>query len=322
MRRHGFTLIELLVVIAIIAILAAILFPVFARARDSAVRSACLNNVKQIGTGAIMYVQDYDEQMPLAVNIPGAVGRLDVNGQSALGEPPNPNTGGGMPNPWMRITPCFINPQGNLCQTSGTDLRQLRYLPIGQYLGNAPRAAPITVGSVRDVYPLYFPRQVDPYIKGGQVGLTMLTRKAKTLWACPADSTSIVGTDSLFELSGLNHFRVIGHDYMYNTWLIYTYTDRLRGGNPQQWTLNVRSMAGIARPAEIILVFDAYALWHGESRAPNGGPIPDNWNVVFVDGHSKNLQHAVFMDQFPGVAGGGGNKLRLNQDPGVDNPNI
>jgi prepilin-type N-terminal cleavage/methylation domain-containing protein len=58
--RRGFTLIELLVVIAIIAILAAILFPVFAQARDSARQTTCLSNLKQLGTGLTMYAQDYD----------------------------------------------------------------------------------------------------------------------------------------------------------------------------------------------------------------------------------------------------------------------
>jgi len=66
MRRRGFTLIELLVVIAIIAILAAILFPVFAKAREAARKTACLNNGKQIGTGIMMYTQDYDETFPTA----------------------------------------------------------------------------------------------------------------------------------------------------------------------------------------------------------------------------------------------------------------
>src|SRR5216683_460211 len=63
-RRSGFTLIELLVVIAIIAILAAILFPVFAQAREKARMTACLSNMKQIGTSLLMYVQDYDETYP------------------------------------------------------------------------------------------------------------------------------------------------------------------------------------------------------------------------------------------------------------------
>jgi len=59
--RKGFTLIELLVVIAIIAILAAILFPVFARAREKARQASCLNNTKQMATAVQMYAQDYDE---------------------------------------------------------------------------------------------------------------------------------------------------------------------------------------------------------------------------------------------------------------------
>ena len=63
-RRSGFTLIELLVVIAIIAILAAILFPVFARAREKAHQTSCLGNVKQITLGVMMYMQDYDERLP------------------------------------------------------------------------------------------------------------------------------------------------------------------------------------------------------------------------------------------------------------------
>jgi prepilin-type N-terminal cleavage/methylation domain-containing protein len=79
-RQKAFTLIELLVVIAIIAILAAILFPVFARARENARRTSCLSNMKQIGLGALQYSQDYDERwMPAsepslgAYNLPTGV---------------------------------------------------------------------------------------------------------------------------------------------------------------------------------------------------------------------------------------------------------
>ena len=67
-HKQGFTLIELLVVIAIIAILAAILFPAFARARENARRASCQSNLKQIGLGIMQYTQDYDERMPLQDN--------------------------------------------------------------------------------------------------------------------------------------------------------------------------------------------------------------------------------------------------------------
>jgi prepilin-type N-terminal cleavage/methylation domain-containing protein/prepilin-type processing-associated H-X9-DG protein len=69
----GFTLIELLVVIAIIAILAAILFPVFAKAREKARQTACLNNQKQIATAMLMYAQDHEELLPTADNAWGAI---------------------------------------------------------------------------------------------------------------------------------------------------------------------------------------------------------------------------------------------------------
>lgn len=78
--RVGFTLIELLVVIAIIALLAAILFPVFARARENARKSSCMNNMKQIGIGVLQYVQDYDETYPVSNNMQGAGANYATNG--------------------------------------------------------------------------------------------------------------------------------------------------------------------------------------------------------------------------------------------------
>jgi prepilin-type N-terminal cleavage/methylation domain-containing protein len=74
--RTGFTLIELLVVIAIIAILAAILFPVFARAREAARKTACVSNVRQLGTSMMMYVSDYDGSYPPRMPAPPAPGGI------------------------------------------------------------------------------------------------------------------------------------------------------------------------------------------------------------------------------------------------------
>lgn len=70
MKRKAFTLIELLVVVAIISILASILFPVFARARENARRASCLSNMKQIGLGLEMYKQDYDGTYPFSRALP------------------------------------------------------------------------------------------------------------------------------------------------------------------------------------------------------------------------------------------------------------
>ncbi|WP_309718439.1 DUF1559 domain-containing protein [Armatimonas sp.] len=116
--RRGFTLIELLVVIAIIAILAAILFPVFAQAREKARQSVCLSNLKQIGTAMMMYVQDYDEMFPSQ--------SYDGTSYAALGGQPvdgMPVVGSGIVNSfgWNykdRVLPYTKNEQIWLCPTN------------------------------------------------------------------------------------------------------------------------------------------------------------------------------------------------------------
>ena len=91
-KKRGFTLIELLVVIAIIAVLAAMLFPVFARVRENARKSACMSNLKQLGLGFMQYVSDSDGHFPGAGQFQkwgnGGHWVSGVNGQSiaALGD--------------------------------------------------------------------------------------------------------------------------------------------------------------------------------------------------------------------------------------------
>jgi len=105
--RKAFTLIELLVVIAIIAILAAILFPVFARARENARRASCQSNLKQIGLGIMQYTQDYDEKLPMV--------RWSYADSVASGTPRHAHmggytSGGGNGDPWVTGWPDLIQP--------------------------------------------------------------------------------------------------------------------------------------------------------------------------------------------------------------------
>lgn len=114
MKKKAFTLIELLVVIAIIAILAAILFPVFAKARENARRTSCLSNLKQMGLGFMQYVQDYDSSYPARMYRAGSDTPGDGTGTILGLIIPPPNTAAYVSTKWI-LEPYIKSKQLAVC---------------------------------------------------------------------------------------------------------------------------------------------------------------------------------------------------------------
>jgi prepilin-type N-terminal cleavage/methylation domain-containing protein/prepilin-type processing-associated H-X9-DG protein len=167
-KRKAFTLIELLVVIAIIAILAAILFPVFARARENARRASCISNLKQIGLGVMMYAQDYDDTLPHAYSVDGAP---SPDGIDTFGD------GGATWVWWQMIYPYTKSSQINICPSfnpSSVNRWQARYGANFIVLDH-PAYAPVKLASIQTVANTYMifdagNYQIQPVLVGANPG--------------------------------------------------------------------------------------------------------------------------------------------------------
>ena len=170
----GFTLIELLVVIAIIAILAAILFPVFARARENARRSSCQSNLKQIGLGLIQYTQDYDEQMVRVSYGPGnGDGRSD-------------GSAGNFKYKWMDATQPYVKSTQIFVCPSDASTYGSKYIPSvpGAPANNANYGS-YTMNCAGD-------GRTAPSANDRDVALASLQEPATTVWVADAEAYATI----------------------------------------------------------------------------------------------------------------------------------
>jgi prepilin-type N-terminal cleavage/methylation domain-containing protein/prepilin-type processing-associated H-X9-DG protein len=295
-KTSGFTLIELLVVIAIIAILAAILFPVFARAREKALETSCQSNIKQVVMAGIMYLNDYDERFPAAQSTPIANapivnwygGGASIPILSKLGQQAGTSV---IVNPAARIcvTPAWlVTPQGNIDLPFYQDM-------VAAYVKNE--------GLFRD-----------PADKGSDHAWA-----SGVIWRgyeCarhPQDGTfGDVPPNVGYTAPG------IGSSYSYNHGLVYSpgtiQVDRIPSGQiPIQWTTAPTfwflSQAAVAKPAEVVMIFDT-GFWHSvlPDYAATGtcllnGEASRAFNVGFVDGHVKNVPAKPFVCTDPRLPG-------------------
>jgi len=250
LRKKGFTLIELLVVIAIIAILAAILFPVFARARENARRTSCLSNLKQIGLGVLQYVQDYDEFYPksiqlnsTAVNISG-LANLNFSGTPAW-------TWYQMIYPYTKSTQVFLCPSsgaGTLVHGGhyGANQHMMPYYPYPPASGGVPPVhmagivAPASTYMIMDAgyYMMSYSRAWGPnnawYLPGSSKynGLSAATQ---SIGQTAADAYRAKDYENGRHFESVNVVFTDGHVKWLNAGELYREARKFQSGQPSKW---------------------------------------------------------------------------------------
>jgi prepilin-type N-terminal cleavage/methylation domain-containing protein len=263
-QRSAFTLIELLVVIAIIAILAAILFPVFAQAREKARQTSCLSNMKQMGLALMQYSQDYDEMFVLATN--------EVNPDDPTKQPATLYDV-----TWIRtIQPYIKNHQLFVCPSTRVN--------------NEPDSTPI-------------PSEAGPYTgkvtnikdRKGPIWDYGIPSRARAYWGGGIDSKSYASefnpaVEALFDGIGGYNYGGVG-------------TPKFNDDSYRCDSLTQAEVARPAEVALVVETrdWDHGAMRNGEDgpdyirtrhvRQPNKSGVPVGWaNTVFTDGHAKAMR--------------------------------
>ncbi len=294
--RKGFTLIELLVVIAIIAILAAILFPVFARAREKALETSCQSNIKQVVMAGLMYLNDYDERFPAAQSAP-------------LADSPIVNWyGGGDSQP-------ILSKLGQVAQASQIMDANARICVTAAGLGLP--GTPIDMPFYQDLVAAYVKNAglfEDPADKGSDHAWA-----SGVIWrGYECARHPVEGQFGDYQPNVGYTSPGIGSSYSYNHGLIYSpgtvAVDLIPSGRVNiQWTSAPTfwflSQASVAKPAEVVMIFDT-GFWHGTlpDNASLGtcllnGEASRAFNVGFVDGHVKNIPSKPFVCADPRLPG-------------------
>lgn len=264
----GFTLIELLVVIAIIAILAAILFPVFAKVREKARQISCLSNEKQMGLGILQYVQDNDETFPLAQ-------RKSDNGDVAAFLAANPGT---------------VAPPGVSVVSSGTAYGIVPWqYTVNPYIKNGSAASPANAeisGSVFQLQGGIFSCPSFPDVEANNYGLNIHLAGDET--AFNPGGWGLVPSGTLAQLTSASDK------------ILMVEKGKTTGAETPVWNVTAYTGAALITPSDIAAV--ARADNDTDNATPPGviSPYPwSNWsirfrhngqsNVLFADGHAKSV---------------------------------
>ncbi|HZO87395.1 MAG TPA: DUF1559 domain-containing protein [Chthonomonadaceae bacterium] len=247
-KLSGFTLIELLVVIAIIAILAAILFPVFAQAREQARTISCLSNMKQLGLGFKMYAQDYDEEWP-------------------MGTYPGPRN-------WEVNPDVNPYPPDNFCLDNGVAFNWPGHAWAGFNPGDGgPDYTGCAYGG--EFYRTLMNVQVGPYIKNKQI------------WYCPSDKYRTPSEQNFrLGLQSYHWFPAWIYSFRadWNPFAAYATGPDLSNENPSEKISNPASRYFLTERG--VFGWDGPDGCGGDCKNSNGNH-QRGFNAIFFDGHAK-----------------------------------